>query len=101
MFLAFHIYLYTFLAFPAAETMRLADYVHGVLSLPNSSRTANWSTVAPRMWVPTGTIDGLPIHLECADYTVAGQPYINQADVALMQYPLGACIVDSNDTGGR
>jgi trehalose/maltose hydrolase-like predicted phosphorylase len=23
----------------AAETMRFADYVHGILSLPNSSRT--------------------------------------------------------------
>ena len=85
----------------AAETMRLADYVHGVLSLPNASLTANWSTIAPQMWIPTGTIDGKAIHLEYADYTVAGQPYINQADVALMQYPLGACILDPDATDRR
>ena len=49
------------------------------------------------MWIPTGTIDGKEIHLEYADYTVAGHPYINQADVALMQYPLGACIGSTQD----
>jgi hypothetical protein len=80
----------------AAETMRLAAYVHGVLSLPNSSLTANWSSIAPRMWIPTGMIDGKEIHLEYANYTVTGHPYINQADVALMQYPLGACIVEES-----
>lgn len=73
----------------AAETMRFAVYVHGILSLPNASLTANWSSIAQQMWIPTATIDGRAIHLEYADYTVAEHPYINQADVALMQYPLG------------
>jgi hypothetical protein len=73
----------------AAETMRVADYVHGILSLPNASLTANWSSIAQRMWIPSAKIDGREVHLEYAGYTVAGQPFINQADVALMQYPLG------------
>ena len=48
----------------------------------------NWSQIAARIFLPLVTIDGLEVHPEYTNYSVKTRPYINQADVALMQYPL-------------
>ena len=54
---------------------------------PTPAQLARWADVAERMWLPLS--DTLytsgPVHPEFTGY--AGQP-INQADVALLQYPL-------------
>eukprot|EP00051_Salpingoeca_urceolata_P014845 m.189431 g.189431 ORF g.189431 m.189431 type:complete len:834 (-) comp18207_c0_seq1:34-2535(-) len=46
---------------------------------------ANWSSIATKMYIPIVELDGLKVHPEFEGYK--GQP-INQADVALLQYPL-------------
>jgi trehalose/maltose hydrolase-like predicted phosphorylase len=54
---------------------------------------ANWSSIAERMYLPTveyeGYMAGVPVHPEYAGYDPKKRPHINQADVALLQYPLG------------
>jgi galactosylceramidase len=85
----------------AAETMRFAasiavmfmedsvDNVHEFADL-----VSNWTMIADGMWLPASEIDDgqgekIRVHPEYDGYTVKTRPYINQADVALMQYPLG------------
>jgi trehalose/maltose hydrolase-like predicted phosphorylase len=54
---------------------------------PTPAQLARWADVAERMWLPLSSTlyTGGPVHPEFAGY--AGKP-INQADVALLQYPL-------------
>ena len=56
--------------------------------------SANWSSVAERLYLPAlpveaGFMVGQPVHPEFEGYNQALRPHINQADVALLQYPLG------------
>lgn len=71
----------------AGETMRFAAATAAKLQLPAPS---NWTEIADKMYLPIVELaPGLRVHPEFEGYTTKVRPYINQADVALMQYPLG------------
>ena len=64
-------------------------------ALLGETPSANWSSVAERLYLPvlpvgTGAfMKGVPVHPEFEGYSQIARPHINQADVALLQYPLG------------
>ena len=66
----------------AAETLRYAA--------TRATQPSNYTRLADAMWLPVSTmVDGTRAHPEYDGFTGAKHKYINQADVALMQYPLG------------
>ncbi len=71
----------------AAETLRFGVEVANLLGFAETASASNWTQIADQMLVPIGNLDGVRVHLEFDGYK-AGTP-INQADVALLQYPLG------------
>ena len=68
----------------AAETMKFALATAERFGLEWSSR-GNWSQISSSVYLPIVDYNGTMVHPEYENYT--GAP-INQADVALMQYPL-------------
>lgn len=65
-----------------------------VAELLGEMPSANWSSVAERLYLPVadvraGFMEGVQIHNEYENYEQSQRPHINQADVALLQYPLG------------
>lgn len=71
----------------AAETMRFAAAVAKTIG---AGANPLWLAKASSMHLPVVELQkGLRVHPEFDGYTTKVRPNINQADVALMQYPLG------------
>ena len=82
-------------AYTNGIAVTVLDFALEVASLLGETPSANWSSVAERLYLPIvpvtapGFMAGTPVHPEYQGYDQKKRPHINQADVALLQYPLG------------
>ena len=71
------------------------DFALEVADLLDETPSANWSSVSERLYLPIvdvpapGFMAGTPVHTEYHGYNQTKRLHINQADVTLLQYPLG------------
>ena len=81
-------------AYTNGIAVTVLDFALEVAALLGERPSGNWSSVAERLYLPVqsvkaGFMQGTAIHNEYEGYDQARRPHINQADVALLQYPLG------------
>ena len=82
-------------AYTNGIAVTVLDFALEVAALLGETPSANWSSVAERLYLPIvrvkapGFMEGTPVHPEYQGYDQKKRPHINQADVALLQYPLG------------
>jgi trehalose/maltose hydrolase-like predicted phosphorylase len=81
-------------AYTNGIAITVLDFALEAARLLGEAPGANWSSVSERLYmpivdVPDGFMAGTPIHTEFHGYSQKTHPHINQADVTLLQYPLG------------
>lgn len=81
-------------AYNNAIAMTTLEFAIAAADIVGEQPGANWSSVAERMYIPLvkyadGFMAGVPVHPEYEGYDQKKRPHINQADVTLLQYPLG------------
>ena len=81
-------------AYTNGIAVTVLDFALEIAKLLGETPSANWSSVSERLYLPitpvaAGFMAGTPVHPEYEGYDQKKRPHINQADVALLQYPLG------------
>lgn len=81
-------------AYTNGIAITVLDFALEAARLIGEAPGANWSSVSEKLYlpivnVPDGFMAGTPIHTEFHGYDQKTHPHINQADVTLLQYPLG------------
>ena len=81
-------------AYTNGIAITVLDFALEAAQLLGETPSANWSSVSERLYlpiinVPAGFMAGTPVHTEYHGYDQKSRPHINQADVTLLQYPLG------------
>jgi len=82
-------------AYTNGIAVTVLDFALECAALLGVPPTANWSSVSQRLYLPITPVKagafmtGTLVHPEFQGYNQTQRPHINQADVALLQYPLG------------
>ena len=82
-------------AYTNGIAVTVLNFALEVATLLGETPSANWSSVSERLYLPIvgvpapGFMAGTPVHTEFHGYDQKTRPHINQADVTLLQYPLG------------
>ena len=82
-------------AYTNGIAITVIEFALEVAQLLGETPSSNWSSVSERLYLPIarvpdpGFMAGTLVHTEYHGYDQQKRPHINQADVALLQYPLG------------